>query len=208
MTRLARLFLFAWLALSAHALPSERTGVTREDGSQWAWGYDDRGEVTSGGKKFSDGTSHPQLQFGYQYDALGNRTQSSAAGRSASYSPNSRNQYDSHTVPPYLSVTGEAAADANVAVQAQPALRKGTAFSKEWSVNNATAPVRENVRIAAAKPAPCMSNVESKPFSLHPAKRQPTALEPELGIVRASRTTRRCSATPAADDSYRSLTRP
>ena len=62
MTRLARLFLFVWLDLSAHALPSQRTR--------------------------------------------------------------------------------EAAADANVAVQAQPALRKGTAFWKEWSVNNATAPVR------------------------------------------------------------------
>jgi hypothetical protein len=43
--RLARLFIFAWQALSAHALPSQRTSVTREDGTQWAWGYDELGEV-------------------------------------------------------------------------------------------------------------------------------------------------------------------
>jgi hypothetical protein len=92
------------------------------------------------------------LQFGYQYDGIGNRTQSTVASHTATYSPNSRNQYDSRTVPPYLSVMGEAAADANVVVQAKPALRKSAAYWKEWSVDNTSAAVRENVRIAAAKP--------------------------------------------------------
>lgn len=93
---------------------NQRTAVTREDGSQWAWGYDDRGEVTSGGKKFSDGTAHPLFQFGYQYDGIGNRTQSVAANRTGTYAPNSLNQYSTRTVPSYLSATGEAAADANM----------------------------------------------------------------------------------------------
>ncbi len=133
----------------------QRTGVTREDGAKWAWGYNDRGEVTSGGKKFTDGTAQPMLQFGYQYDGIGNRTQSDTGSlpvHSSTYTPNSRNQYVSRTVPPYLSVTGEAAAAANVVVQAKPALRNSAAYWKEWSVDNTSAAVRENVRIAAARP--------------------------------------------------------
>lgn len=148
-------------AVYAYNNLDQRTGVTREDGTQWAWGYNDRGEVTSGGKKFSDGTPQPFLQYGYSYDAIGNFLQRSAGvspAHTSAYTPNTLNtlntlnQYTTRTVPPYLSVTGEAAADANVVVQAKPATRKGSAFWREWNLDNTTGPVRENVRIAAAKP--------------------------------------------------------
>ncbi len=141
----------------------QRTTLTREDGTQWAWGYNNRGEVASGEKKFSDGTSHPVLQFGYSYDGIGNRTQSSAGvppangppandPHTTSYTANTLNQYSTRTMPSLLAVTGEAAADANVVVQGRAAQRKGAAFWREWSVDNTTGPVRENVRVVAAKP--------------------------------------------------------
>jgi len=140
-----------------------RTGVNREDGARWLWGYNERGEVTFGGRKLADAMDDPLLQYGYAYDAIGNRIRVSKgvpavngppAGdpHTGTYTPNSLNEYTSRTLPPFLSITGEAAADANVLVQGGPAQRHGTAFWREWSVDNSGGPVRENVRIAAAKP--------------------------------------------------------
>ena len=61
--------------------------------------------------------------------------------RSASYSVNSKNQYTSRGVPPYIEVLGIAKVDATVTVDGSSSgvYRRGEYFRKELSVNNASA---------------------------------------------------------------------
>ncbi len=60
-----------------------RTGVVREDGRQWNWQYDSRGQVVAGSSVDGQGHLRPGLSFGYQYDAIGNRTASVQSGTQA-----------------------------------------------------------------------------------------------------------------------------
>jgi hypothetical protein len=82
-----------------------------------------------------------------------NRTGTKAGGdengvglRSASYSANLLNQYTSRDVPGAVDVMGIAFATNTVTVNGQGVYRKGEYFRKELSVNNASAPVWQQLR--------------------------------------------------------------
>jgi hypothetical protein len=79
--------------------------MTREDGSYWSYGYNDRGELRSGRKYWVDNSPVAGMQFEYAFDNLGNRNSSKTGGngqagalREATYSPNALNQYTQRTV--------------------------------------------------------------------------------------------------------------
>ncbi len=83
-----------------------REKLTREDGTSWNYGYNDRREVTSGVKKLANGSLAAGLQFGYQFDGIGNRQWAKSGGdssgqnpRTTTYQPNALNQYSEITTP-------------------------------------------------------------------------------------------------------------
>jgi RHS repeat-associated protein len=137
---------------------NQRTRVTREDNSYWSYGYNDRGELTSGKKYFSDNTVVAGQQNEYEFDNLGNRTSSKAGGdsagtnlRTSNYTSNALNQYTQRTVPGYVSVTGTAASDATVTVNNESTYRKGNYFQKEIAVENAASPVHASINVVGTK---------------------------------------------------------
>jgi RHS repeat-associated protein len=118
-----------------------RTQVPREDGSQWVYGYNSRGEVTSGGKQLGSGAPLLGYQFGYQFDDIGNRTQSTVNGRAANYVPNNLNQYTRRDVPGAVDISGSATLQATVTVNDEPTQRQGGFFYAQLNAHNASAPV-------------------------------------------------------------------
>jgi YD repeat-containing protein len=72
---------------------NQRTSVTNVDGSYWVYSYDTMGQVTSGKKYWSDGSTVAGQQFDYTFDDIGNRKTTTRDTRSATYSPNTLNQY-------------------------------------------------------------------------------------------------------------------
>lgn len=59
---------------------NRREKATREDGEQWRYDYNARGEVTSGVKAKGTATNaalRTGMQFGYEYDLIGNRIEES-----------------------------------------------------------------------------------------------------------------------------------
>ena len=102
-------------------LANQRTNLTLADGSQWAFGYDYLGQVTSGNKHWSDGTPVAGEQFGYGFDDIGNRLTAWAGGdnagqnlRTANYTNNSLNQLTSRSVPGFAQMIGSATSNATV----------------------------------------------------------------------------------------------
>ena len=100
-----------------------RTKRTGEDGSYWQYGYDPRGEVTAGQRRLSGGTLLAGWQFGYGYDAIGNRTTAATGGdaaggnlRVASYSADALNRYTARDIPGYVDLLGSSTADAAITV--------------------------------------------------------------------------------------------
>lgn len=76
----------------------------REDGTYWVYQYDSLGQVTSGKKYWLDGTPVAGQQFTYNFDTIGNQTQTRAGGdatgsslRLANYTNNLLNQIKSRT---------------------------------------------------------------------------------------------------------------
>jgi len=119
----------------------ERSQMTQEDGSYWAYGYDGREEVTSGTKNLSGGAPVPGYQFGYGFDGIGNRLSTTANGRNASYSPNAVNEHATRTVPGYVTVLGSANPQTAITVNGQTASRQnGGTYDRELAVNNAQSP--------------------------------------------------------------------
>ena len=77
----------------------------------------------AGAKCWFDGTPVAGQQFEYAFDNIGNRTSTKAGGDdngmnlwSATYTPNSLNQYDNRTVPGVVDVMGVALATSQVTV--------------------------------------------------------------------------------------------
>lgn len=136
---------------------SRRTRVTREDGSYWAYDYDDRGELTSGKKFWPDNTPVFGAQTEYAFDNVGNRTAARAGGntvgalRQSLYTANALNQYTQRTVPGAADVTGTANASATVSVNNEPTARRGDYFYKELAVNNSAGPVYAQVGVVGAR---------------------------------------------------------
>ncbi|MDF1756596.1 MAG: hypothetical protein P1U89_27675 [Verrucomicrobiales bacterium] len=131
---------------------NQRTSVNREDNTRWEYGYDALGHVTSAVKKLPDNAPLAGHQFGYSYDALGNRIAATFGGDSAgtgglqtvSYTPNptgDRNQYSSITHPGVVLTTGKAKVAAAVTINQQTAQdRQGEYFSHQIAVPNELGP--------------------------------------------------------------------
>lgn len=136
---------------------SQRTKVTREDGSYWSYGYNDRGELVFGKKYWSDTSPVMGQQTEYSFDNLGNRNSAKAGGnelgnlRQATYTANSLNQYTQRTVPGAVDVIGTADTAATVTVNDQGTTRKADYFYKELTVNNTAAPVYSQINVVGAK---------------------------------------------------------
>ena len=135
-----------------------RTRVTREDNSYWSYGYNDRGELTSGKKFWSDNTAAAGQQMEYVFDSSGNRTSTKSGGdaqgsslRQASYTANALNQYQQRTVPGALDVLGTANAAATVSVNEQSTYRRGDYFYKELAVDNTAAPAYPQVKTVGVR---------------------------------------------------------
>jgi hypothetical protein len=73
--------------VSAHSYvydqADRRTRATLEDSSAWAYDYNDRNEVLSGKRVWSDHVPVAGQQFEYAYDPAGNRTQAKLGGDAA-----------------------------------------------------------------------------------------------------------------------------
>lgn len=116
----------------------QRSQVTHADGAYWVYGYNARGEVIGGGKKNSSDTDLNGYQFGYAFDAIGNRISATDNGRTSDYSPNALNQYTARTVPGYVNVLGEANPSTTVTVNGQNATRQDKFYHKELTVDNSS----------------------------------------------------------------------
>jgi RHS repeat-associated protein len=132
----------------------QRSQAAREDGSVWGYGYDTYGQVTSGNRSWTaGGTAVAGQQFGYAFDAIGNRTSTTVNGRNATYSPNALNQYISRQVPGAVDVLGAASPTAQVTINnlAPDYVQQGGYFYKDLSVTNTAGPVEQSVDVLAFK---------------------------------------------------------
>jgi len=114
---------------------NQRTRMALADGSYWIYRYDSLGQVISGKRYWADGTPVAGQQFEYGFDDIGNRSSSKTGGdaagtslRSATCTPNKRNQYDSRTGTRYVDVLGQANPTAAVTVNGNAAYRRGEYF--------------------------------------------------------------------------------
>jgi RHS repeat-associated protein len=128
------------------------------DGGKWVYQYNERGEVVSGKKYFSDGQPVQGAQFEYIFDTIGNRISAkggSTSSSAAAYTANNANQYTQREAPGVVELTGEATVDANVSVQlemnnATPANRHGEFFWKAVGVaNSSSAFCTTNLKVTA-----------------------------------------------------------
>ena len=99
----------------AYNLAGQRTAVTNLDALRWAWQYDNLGQVTSGKRVWSDGTSVAGQQYEYVFDNIGNRKSAASGGdpwggnlRNQSCSATALNEYSQRTVPGSIDVVGSA----------------------------------------------------------------------------------------------------
>lgn len=120
---------------------NQRTKRTDADGSYWDYTYDTLGQLTSGSRKWPDGSAVAGQQYGYAYDDIGNRATNHANGRESTYTANGLNQYMQRTVPGYVWELGSATNAATVTINNQPTSRHGEYFSKELAVNNAASAI-------------------------------------------------------------------
>ena len=111
---------------------NRRKKVTREDNTRWAYGYNDKGEVTSGiREKTPTSAPVPGWSHGYTFDEIGNRLTATNNGRVSTYTPNALNQYETRTVPRAFDVIGKAATTAAVTVNSLPSTRLDEFFYKD-----------------------------------------------------------------------------
>ncbi len=136
---------------------NQRTRVTREDASYWSYVYNDRGEIVSAKKFWSDNSIVWGAQTEYAYDNIGNRISTKSGGnllnqlRQSSYTPNSVNQYTQRTNPGAVDIMGTANSSATVSVNDQGTSRKSNYFYKELPVDNSMGPVNQQVNVVGAR---------------------------------------------------------
>jgi RHS repeat-associated protein len=136
----------------------QRTKVTREDGSYWSYTYNDRGELVSSKKRWSDNILVSGQQMEYGYDNIGNRTSTKMGGdaggnnlQESIYVVNRLNQYERRSVPGVVDIFGSSDASTTVKVNAQATYRKGDYFHASLEVNNQSGPVYEKVDVTGVK---------------------------------------------------------
>ena len=134
--------------------------------TNWIYGYDSPGQVTSGCKYWADGTPVAGQQFDYTFDTIGNRTQTQTGGdqsgaglRPASYSVNSLNQITSRDVPGYVDVKGVSIATNTVTVNGQTAYRKWEYFRSELPADNSSSALWTSIAVSATGQSSVSGNV-------------------------------------------------
>lgn len=136
---------------------NQRTRLTREDQSYWAYAYNDREELISGKKYWADNSIVWGAQTEYSFDNIGNRTAAKNGGnqlsglRQSTYTANSLNQYSQQSVPGAFDVAGVANSAAGVTVNNQNSVRKGNYFYKEMAVDNSSVPVYAQINVVGAR---------------------------------------------------------
>ena len=130
---------------------NQRTRADREDGTHWTYGYDDLGQVTSGVQQLATNETILGREFAYQFDRIGNRTQTTVNGQSANYTPNLLNQSTQREVPGVADIAGRAEPTATVTVNDQPTARQGDRFFKQLPAANSAAAVKVPVTITGVK---------------------------------------------------------
>ena len=118
------------------------------DRTRWEYGYDALGQVTSGKKRWDDGSFVAGQQFEYAFDTIGNRRWTKAGGdptggslRTALYTNNLLNQITGRQVPGSVDVLGIAALKGAVTVNGQAALRQKEYYAQTLTWNTATGAV-------------------------------------------------------------------
>jgi len=134
---------------------NRRTAATLEDGSVWAYSYDNRDELTGASRSWPAweyNTPVAGQQFTYAYDNIGNRLTAGFGGdtngqnlRTIAYGNNSLNEYTNIQTPGYVNILGAALATNSVTVNGGAADRKAEYFHRELTVANGTGPVWQNV---------------------------------------------------------------
>jgi RHS repeat-associated protein len=131
---------------------NQRTRVTQPDGSYWIYRYDSLGQVVSGKKYWSDNTPVAGQQFEYGFDDIGNRTTAKSGGdstganlRTATYTSDYQNRYNSRSNAPTFDVLGIAYGTSTVTVNDYSPYRKGEYFWKQ--LTNTTPPGFTSVNV-------------------------------------------------------------
>ena len=92
---------------------NQRVRANLADGSSWSYEYDTLGQVVAANHSAAAGSRIPGEQFGYAFDDIGNRQQTTETSRlngarfqPAVYSANALNQYTARTLPDDSDPTG------------------------------------------------------------------------------------------------------
>jgi RHS repeat-associated protein len=116
--------------------------------------YNDRSELLSANTFVGITTSAtltlPGRDYGYAYDAIGNRSQTTVNGRTAAYTANANNQYTARAVPGYYDVAGADDPAATVTVNTLSTDRRHQYFYRAAPFNNAASAVYGDVTIASS----------------------------------------------------------
>lgn len=128
---------------------NQRTRATLQDGSRWDYGYDALGQLTSAGRTWGDNTPVAGQQYGYEFDDIGNRTETTQNGRTAEYTVNLLNQYQQREMPGAIDVMGTATATAVVTVNGGTTQRQGNYFYRALNVSNVGAARFPEIDVAA-----------------------------------------------------------
>lgn len=139
---------------------NRRKKITREDGTRWNYGYNDKGEVTSGirEKTAAPNTAIPGWSHGYSFDEIGNRLATTTNGRASTYTANNLNQITSRTIPRAFDVIGKAATTAAVTVNSQATTRLDEFFYKELPAGSGAVHVPYSVAATDATGTPTTRN--------------------------------------------------
>ncbi len=136
---------------------NRRTRATQTDGSAWAYDYNDRNEVVSGKRYWSDFKPVTGQQYEYCYDNIGNLKTNWSGGdasgqnlRPTAFTVNGLNEYTGITIPSYKDVCGVAYANVTITVNGQSTDRKGEYYHSELSVTNVGGALWQTVTVAGA----------------------------------------------------------
>ncbi|MGV3772582.1 MAG: hypothetical protein ACO1QB_06735 [Verrucomicrobiales bacterium] len=146
-----------------------RTRAMLADDSAWAYDYNDRDEVTSAKRHWSDSSAVAGQQFEFSYDPIGNRTVAKEGGevtgdpsalRSENYVANALNQYPSRSVSGVNDIIGAAYTTADVTVNGSSNVhRKGEYFHSELAAGTSNNPMWQGVTNVATLNANSASEI-------------------------------------------------
>jgi RHS repeat-associated protein len=128
---------------------NRRIQATLEDGSMWKYTYNNRNELTGAGRYWSDWAPVTGQQYGYGFDNIGNRTNSTVGSignaPSTTYVVNNLDEYTNIATPGYKDIIGDAIATNYVTVNGGTADRKAEYFHKQIAITNTGGPVWQEV---------------------------------------------------------------